>query len=96
MSQATPFRVLASPHFERDVRKRVKQNRQLLSLIREMRNVLAQDPYNRTNAHDITKLKDVKQGDGQYRIRSGDYRIRYDIFDSDVLLYSFTHRKDTY
>ena len=94
--QQPPYRVLGSPHFERDVRKLVKQNKQLLSVIKELHKVLSHDPYNITKNHNISKLTDVKQGDGQYRIRSGDYRVRYDIMGNDVILHSFTHRKDTY
>ena len=91
-----PYTVNASSHFERDVRKLVKQNKQLLSVVKAMRAVLAQDPYNLTKAHSISKLTDVKHGEGQYRIRSGDYRIRYDITGNTVMLHSFTNRKETY
>lgn len=93
----TPYTVNTSSHFERDVRKMVRQNRQLLTVVKDMRGVLAHDPYNLTKTHSITKLTDVKQGEGgQYRIRSGDYRIRYDIVGNTVMLHSFTNRKDTY
>jgi mRNA-degrading endonuclease RelE of RelBE toxin-antitoxin system len=33
---------------------------------------------------------------GQWRIRVGDYRIRYDIEGNRVLLYRVRHRKDIY
>lgn len=94
--QQPPYRVLGSPHFERDVRKSAKHNKQLISAIKDARSVLAQDPYNTSKTHNISKLTDVRQGEGQYRIRLGDYRIRYDIEGNDVILHSFTHRKDTY
>ena len=40
--------------------------------------------------------RDVPSGEGQYRIRIGDYRIRYDIIGTEVILYSFKHRKAAY
>lgn len=57
---------------------------------------LKQDPYNRGRQHNIKKLRGVKKGEGQWRIASGDYRIRYDIFGQDVLLYSCKHRREVY
>jgi mRNA interferase RelE/StbE len=33
---------------------------------------------------------------GKWRIRVGDYRIRYDIEEDQVLLYRVRHRKDIY
>lgn len=44
----------------------------------------------------IRKLAGVGQGEGQWRIRVGNYRLRYDIIGSDVVLYSFRHRRDVY
>lgn len=33
---------------------------------------------------------------GTWRIRVGDYRIRYDIENEDIILYLVRHRKDIY
>ncbi|MBI3961397.1 MAG: type II toxin-antitoxin system RelE/ParE family toxin [Deinococcus sp.] len=38
----------------------------------------------------------MNPGAAQWRIRAGDYRLRYDIVGSDVVLYSFRHRKEAY
>ena len=38
---------------------------------------LKEDPYNRSGKHDIKKLASLKPGEGQWRIRAGDYRLRY-------------------
>ena len=40
------------------------------------------------------KLEAVESG--QWRIRVGDYRLRYDVVGSDVILHRFLHRKDIY
>lgn len=40
------------------------------------------------------KLKNVPYG--QWRIRVGDYRIRYDIEKESVILHRVRHRKDIY
>jgi mRNA-degrading endonuclease RelE of RelBE toxin-antitoxin system len=38
----------------------------------------------------------LKPGEGQWRIRAGDYRLRYDIFGRDVVLYAVRHRTEAY
>lgn len=91
-----PFRTLSSPPFERDIRKLTKRNPDLLTRVGEAVAILRNDPYNATGRHDIKKLGGIKPGEGQYRIRIGDYRIRYDILGNDVVLYSFRHRKEAY
>lgn len=91
-----PFRTLSSPSFERDIRKLGRRNPNLLLKVEEAAAILREDPYNTTRAHDIKKLAAVPQGEGQWRIRIGDYRIRYDVFGTDVVLYSFRHRKEGY
>jgi mRNA-degrading endonuclease RelE of RelBE toxin-antitoxin system len=45
----------------------------------------------------IRKLKSVLAGEGQYRLRSGRFRFRYDIADDEVvLLYCGLRKEDTY
>ncbi len=53
-------------------------------------------PQNRTSRHQIKKLAALKQGEGQWRIRWREYRLRYDIFGRDVVLHSFRHRREAY
>jgi mRNA-degrading endonuclease RelE of RelBE toxin-antitoxin system len=50
----------------------------------------------RKGQHSIKKLTDVEPGEGQWRVRSGAYRLRYDIQDGIVTLHSINHRKDAY
>jgi len=90
------FRLVATPPFERDVRKLTKRSPKLVALVEGLLDILEEDPYNATGEHDIRKLADVLSGKGKWRIRSGDYRLRYDIFGKDVVLYSFRHRREIY
>jgi mRNA interferase RelE/StbE len=47
-----------------------------------------------TNPYQGQQLTDMPIG--QWRIRVGDYRIRYDIEADRVLLYRVRHRRDIY
>ncbi len=93
---AKTFRVLATPGYQRDVRNATKRHAALLSTIARLHAILSEDPYNASRRHDIKKLAGVKMGEGQWRIRAGVYRLRYDISDNDVVLYSFRQRKEAY
>jgi mRNA-degrading endonuclease RelE of RelBE toxin-antitoxin system len=55
------------------------------------------DPHNKSQKHQIKKLQGVSVGEGQYRLRSGRFRFRYDIAEREVvLLYCGLRREDTY
>lgn len=84
------------PSLRGDVRRRLKQNPDLLDRLLEARDVLQVDPHNTSREHNIRKLTDVMAGEGQWRIRVGSYRIRYDILGRDVVLYTFRHRREAY
>lgn len=59
--------------------------------------ILGEDPHNRSARHPIRKLLGVAQGEGQYRLRSGRWRFRYDISGTEVLLsWCGLRREDTY
>ena len=90
------FRLLPSTRFKRDFEEIYKRNRDIIRKIEPLKIILLHDPYNRSRRYDIKKLKDVPSGEGQYRIRAGKYRLRYDIVGDDVILYSFKHRKEAY
>jgi len=62
----------------------------------ELLAILRRDPYNHNERHQIKKLTGYKAGEGQWRIRWKEYRLRYDILGRDVVLYSFRHRKEAY
>ena len=59
--------------------------------------ILEQDPANVRRQHNILKLRDTARGDGQWRLRLGRFRFRYDIYEREVLLlYCGLRREDTY
>jgi mRNA-degrading endonuclease RelE of RelBE toxin-antitoxin system len=93
---ARAFRVLTTPAFEREFKKISQGNPPLVRALEELLEILWQDPHNRSNQHPIKKLAGVKPGEGQWRIRWREYRMRYDIHGVDVVLHSFRHRREAY
>ena len=91
-----PFRVLTTPGYERDFRTISRGRPSVADAMEELLVILRRDPYNRNGQHQIKKLSGYKAGEGQWRIRWKEYRLRYDILGSDVVLYSFRHRKEAY
>lgn len=91
------FRVLVTPHFERLFRKLDKRHSGLSNTYEMAISILHADPHNRGRKHAIKKLEGVKPGEGQYRLRLGRWRFRYDILGQDVVLhYCGLRREDTY
>ncbi|MGH9643905.1 MAG: type II toxin-antitoxin system RelE family toxin [Terriglobales bacterium] len=90
------FRVVTTPAFERDFRAIFRKNSALVPALEQLIETLGDDPHNRSGRHKIKKLAGLKPGEGQWRIRWRDYRLRYDILGDDVVLHSFRHRKDAY
>lgn len=93
---ARRFRVLTTPTFKREFRKASKGNAALRAALGELLAILQDDPYNRSRQHRIKKLIGLKPGEGQWRIRWREYRLRYDIFAKEVVLHSFRHRREAY
>ncbi|HME35486.1 MAG TPA: type II toxin-antitoxin system RelE/ParE family toxin [Candidatus Sulfotelmatobacter sp.] len=93
---ATRFLVLATLSFEREFRKVSRGNQALAGALQELAAILAEDPHNRGGRHQIKKLAGFRPEGGQWRIRWGDYRLRYDIEGEKVVLHSFLHRKEAY
>jgi mRNA-degrading endonuclease RelE of RelBE toxin-antitoxin system len=90
------FRVLTTPSFERDFRKTSKGNKELLSALEELVDALSEDLHNRSGRQAIKKLAGLRPGEGQWRIRWREYRLRYDMFGAEVVMHSFRYRKDAY
>ncbi len=95
-ADSTQFKVLTTPAFERDFRKTSRGDSAVIVAMEELFAVLRRDPHNRGGQHKIKKLAGYKPGEGQWRIRWKEYRLRYDIFGNDVVLYSYRHRKEAY
>jgi mRNA-degrading endonuclease RelE of RelBE toxin-antitoxin system len=91
------FSVRTTPSFERGFAKLASRHVELLRRLVEATAILEVDPYNRTRTHNIKKLRAVDQGDGQYRLRLGRWRFRFDIYEQIVLLADCSlRREDTY
>ncbi|MDP6483387.1 MAG: hypothetical protein QGH70_06010 [Nitrospinota bacterium] len=59
--------------------------------------ILREDPLNQTRKFSIKKLHDIRQDEGQYRLRLGRFRLRYDVYEDEVVLrYCSLRREDTY
>ena len=84
---ADGFSVRSTPRFDRLAKALGRRNREFIARYREAISILADDPYNNGGAHQITKLVAVKPGAGQWRLRLGRWRFRYDIESSEVVLY---------
>jgi mRNA-degrading endonuclease RelE of RelBE toxin-antitoxin system len=93
---AGAFRVLTTPTFEREFRRTSRGDPTLVQALEELLGVLREDPHNRTGRYKIKKLTGLKPGEGHWRIRWREYRLRYDIFGKEVVLHSFRHRREAY
>jgi mRNA-degrading endonuclease RelE of RelBE toxin-antitoxin system len=79
------------------LKKLAPKHPDLIGRFEEAMGVLRSDPYNRSRRHPIKKLEGVAAGEGQYRLRSGRFRFRYDVEGSEVvLMYCGLRREDTY
>ena len=79
------YQLVISDRFRRDLRRLpVLAHRRVLEALA----VLEQNPYEGTHLTNVAL--------GAWRIRVGDYRIRYDIEGNQVLLYRVRHRRDIY
>jgi len=84
------------PKFERQSQKLIQKHSITEDFLEEIKIVLREDPYNISRRYRIKKLNDIKPGFGQWRIRGGDYRLRYDIFGKVITLYSINWRDKAY
>lgn len=95
--QGAVFTVLTTSHFDRLMKKLASKHAELVEHFEESVAILSTDPYNKSRKHAIKKLEGVSVGEGQYRLRSGRFRFRYDIEGTEVvLLYCGLRREDTY
>ena len=91
------FLVATTSRFDRELRKLAAKHSGLADVFRRVLETLKADPYNRSRQHAIKKLEAVPPGEGQYRIRSGRFRFRYDIDGQRVYLKACSlRREDSY
>jgi mRNA-degrading endonuclease RelE of RelBE toxin-antitoxin system len=91
------FDVRTTPRFDRLLRSLNRRHADLAERFATAIEILRVDPYNRSREHPIRKLENVHQGEGQYRLRLGRWRFRYDIYAQEVVLhYCGLRREDTY
>ena len=94
---AKAFRVQSTSGFDRLAKAFRKRHREFPDVFDHAVAILEKDPLNHTRKHPIGKLSHVKPGDGQYRLRLGRWRFRYDVSGAKVTLrYCGLRREDTY
>jgi len=92
-----PFAVRGDAHFERLASLLRKHHRDFDDQLLRAVEILELDPFNVARNYPIKKLADLKQGQGQYRLRLGRWRFRYDIYGQEVVLtYCGLRREGTY
>ena len=91
---AARFQIIATAGFSRSLKKLVNKNPEITEVYEAMLQVLQDDPLNLSRNHKIKKLTNIDAG--QWRIRAGVYRLRYDIHGNTVVLHSIKHRSDAY
>ena len=91
------FLVTTTSHFDRELKKLAAKHASLFDVFKSVLIALQSDPYNRSRQFAIKKLEAVSASDGQYRIRVGRFRFRYDIDGQAVSLKACSlRREDTY
>jgi mRNA-degrading endonuclease RelE of RelBE toxin-antitoxin system len=96
MNQPT-FSVLTTSHFDRLMKKLAPKHSELAERFEQATAILSADPFNKSGKHAIKKLVGVSAGEGQYRLRSGRFRFRYDVAGLEVVLhYCGLRREDTF
>jgi mRNA-degrading endonuclease RelE of RelBE toxin-antitoxin system len=91
------FIVRTTSRFDHALIKLSKQHAELPRIFEEAITLLKSDPHNVSRKHAIKKLRGIKPGEGQYRLRVGRWRFRYDIWDQEVEVnYCGLRREDTY
>lgn len=87
------FKIFSTPSFDRQIKKLLNKNKQVVNVYEATLDILQKDPFVGQN---IKKLTDIKKGNGQWRIRSENYRFRYDVFGKKIVLHSAKDRKNAY
>ena len=91
------YSVLTTSRFDRLMKKLAPKHPELVERFEQAIAILSADPYNKSGKYAIKKLVGIPAGEGQYRLRSGRFRFRYDVEGLEVVLhYCGLRREDTY
>jgi mRNA-degrading endonuclease RelE of RelBE toxin-antitoxin system len=91
------YSVLTTGHFDRLLKKLAPKHPDLVERFEEAIGILSLDPYNKSHKYPIKKLTEVPAGEGQYRLRSGEARVRHDVAGREVVvLYCVLRGEDSY
>ena len=82
------YKLISSKTFLKDLKKIPPEHR---SRVNKALMELKKDPF---SARDLKKLANIEIG--RWRLRIGDYRLRYDIIDQKIQLHIIRHCKDAY
>ena len=94
---AGSFVVVTTPAFDRLVKGLAKHHPELPEILANAVATLGLDPLNIRRERQIRKLVGPAFGQGQYRLRVGRWRFRYDVEEHVVILhYAGLRREDTY
>jgi addiction module RelE/StbE family toxin len=91
---AAQFQIVATASFARLLKKLASKNPEVPEVYETMLEALQHDPLNLSRRHSIKKLTNIAVG--QWRIRAGVYRLRYDVEGNTVVLHSIGHRSNAY
>ena len=94
-----PFRVSTTSHFDRLAKALRKRHRQeFVAALTRAVDILRADPHNTTGQYPLRKLVDAHPGQGQFRLRIGRFRFRYNVTGEQhiILVRCSLRRKDTY
>ena len=79
------YTVIAPKQFAKKIKKKTLQHPDLKDKLKRGLDILERDAENKSTQHNIKKLINIKPGEGQWRLRIGSYRIRYDILRKQVI-----------
>jgi mRNA-degrading endonuclease RelE of RelBE toxin-antitoxin system len=90
------FLVTTTSGFDRELKKLAAKHSGIAEVFGSLIEILKTNPYN-GRQHPIRKLEGVAAGEGQYRIRIGRLRFRYDVEGHTVVLKACSlRREDSY
>ena len=85
---ARPYRLISSKIFAKDVGKLPPgMQPKVAGVLRGLK----KDPHSSKNVKKLTSVKT-----GAFRLRIGDFRLRYDVIGDEIRLHVIRHRKDVY